>query len=703
MSSGTAIVTGNNFPPPLGVPTVTAPTCAPTSGGTLANGSVWYVYIRTANNLNTHGGSTAIAGPSMHTAEFTVTCSGAASAILVTSPSAVGNSPFQAKDYQVAVTATGPAANAEQIQINATTGGTMTCTAGVVSTFNGNNFGCLMGSSATIKSVATATRNFEDTDLSNVAIVIGSGQTVSFTIQMTGITLECGPIGSTANFNMPNWMIWNQSGEELTGVSWKGMNIAGGCGGYHAGVAGVTTGGSSTTFSCGYIYDDTKTPKSSLEHISLAGGNSCATVNAPFYDVFFDGRFDSTGGAAGGPRRVTDVTTNPKTGNSGINTFQNGNSTDACSGAAYSPANFYATGARARLHFYDIHMETTLPSTADGLQYATTVPIAISKTPKARFQMQDRWCMQQQQPAPSSGKRFVLDRQCDQRHRSLRVPLGQSGSEITGSGGFTFKDDSNVGNSLIGYIQGYGTGVTNSRVFREAPLTFAALNALYNCATPPTGKNFEGMSGSVTDSSTNVAGGTISGGGSNHVWAYCNGTNWIVASGLGSGGGTGTITSITFSAPFSSTATPCVTTCTVTGPTLVTSAAALALNFPMAGASGQQSKTISLAPTVLSDAASVTWSINSSYAANASLSLAHTLATRQLNIGSPLTGGTYVIRLVQDATGGAAITLGTGCAWKVIGSGSGAITLTSTANAIDILTFYYDGTNCYANLGPNYN
>jgi hypothetical protein len=33
----------------------------------------------------------------------------------------------------------------------------------------------------------------------------------------------------------------------------------------------------------------------------------------------------------------------------------------------------------------------------------------------------------------------------------------------------------------------------------------------------------------VTDSSTNTWGATISGGGSNHVLAYYNGSNWTVA------------------------------------------------------------------------------------------------------------------------------------------------------------------------------
>ncbi len=69
--------------------------------------------------------------------------------------------------------------------------------------------------------------------------------------------------------------------------------------------------------------------------------------------------------------------------------------------------------------------------------------------------------------------------------------------------------------------------------------------------------------------------------------------------------------------------------------------------------------------------------------------------------------GSYVVRILQDATGGGVtFTLGTGgtcSAWKVSGGGSGAITLTATANAMDLLSFTYDGTNCLATLGANLN
>jgi hypothetical protein len=68
--------------------------------------------------------------------------------------------------------------------------------------------------------------------------------------------------------------------------------------------------------------------------------------------------------------------------------------------------------------------------------------------------------------------------------------------------------------------------------------------------------------------------------------------------------------------------------------------------------------------------------------------------------------GSYQIEIVQDSTGGnVTFTLGTAgacSAWKVLGGGSGAITLSSSANAVDMLFFTFDGTNCVATLLNNF-
>jgi hypothetical protein len=110
------------------------------------------------------------------------------------------------------------------------------------------------------------------------------------------------------------------------------------------------------------------------------------------------------------------------------------------------------------------------------------------------------------------------------------------------------------------------------------------------------------------------------------------------------------------------------------------------------------------APTfsTLTDSASVTWAIGSAIVVNSRLTLVHTTATRAINLTGLVNGGSYVVVLKQDSTGGAAATLGTGCTWLQGGSAgftaSTTLALTTTANAVNILAFIYDGTNCYANL-----
>jgi hypothetical protein len=56
---------------------------------------------------------------------------------------------------------------------------------------------------------------------------------------------------------------------------------------------------------------------------------------------------------------------------------------------------------------------------------------------------------------------------------------------------------------------------------RVKPVAFSAL--------PAASSTIEGAIAAVTDSNTNTWGATISGGGTNHVLAYCDGTNWTVA------------------------------------------------------------------------------------------------------------------------------------------------------------------------------
>jgi hypothetical protein len=103
-------------------------------------------------------------------------------------------------------------------------------------------------------------------------------------------------------------------------------------------------------------------------------------------------------------------------------------------------------------------------------------------------------------------------------------------------------------------------------------------------------------------------------------------------------------------------------------------------------------------PQVLTDGATISW--NPTLGLNASVTLA---GNRTLSFTSTPAAGSYgTLVVTQDATGGRTITLPS-TTNKVLGSTSGtSIALSTTANAKDILNFYYDGTNCYWNIGQGY-
>ena len=104
------------------------------------------------------------------------------------------------------------------------------------------------------------------------------------------------------------------------------------------------------------------------------------------------------------------------------------------------------------------------------------------------------------------------------------------------------------------------------------------------------------------------------------------------------------------------------------------------------------------APQLLTDASTISW--NPANGLNASVTLA---GNRTLSFTSTPAAGSYgTLVVTQDATGGRTITLPS-TTNKVLGSTSGTtIALSTTANAKDILNFYYDGTNCYWNIGQGY-
>jgi hypothetical protein len=73
---------------------------------------------------------------------------------------------------------------------------------------------------------------------------------------------------------------------------------------------------------------------------------------------------------------------------------------------------------------------------------------------------------------------------------------------------------------------------------------------------------------------------------------------------------------------------------------------------------------------------------------------------RTLAFSNVIAGQTLVLKVIQDATGSRTLALPANC--KVMNGGGGAVTLTAAASAVDILTFYYDGTNFWVTYGKNF-
>jgi hypothetical protein len=81
-------------------------------------------------------------------------------------------------------------------------------------------------------------------------------------------------------------------------------------------------------------------------------------------------------------------------------------------------------------------------------------------------------------------------------------------------------------------------------------------------------------------------------------------------------------------------------------------------------------------------------------------------ATTTLNLTNVRNGDYGTIILTQDSIGSNTITLGTvngsATTHKVVNGGGGSVILTSNANAIDILTFTYNGSTMYWTVGNDY-
>ena len=98
----------------------------------------------------------------------------------------------------------------------------------------------------------------------------------------------------------------------------------------------------------------------------------------------------------------------------------------------------------------------------------------------------------------------------------------------TGSGSFVMSSAPTINNPVITSFvnsnhdhSNAANGGSISNLAFAGPVTFSNL--------PACSSSTEGARGAVSDSTTNVWGATVTGGGANHILAYCDGTNWTVA------------------------------------------------------------------------------------------------------------------------------------------------------------------------------
>lgn len=105
----------------------------------------------------------------------------------------------------------------------------------------------------------------------------------------------------------------------------------------------------------------------------------------------------------------------------------------------------------------------------------------------------------------------------------------------------------------------------------------------------------------------------------------------------------------------------------------------------------------SLAYVTLTDGATITWTV-AGLINNATVTLG---GNRTLAFSGTINGMTGTLIVRQDGTGSRLLTLPAGS--KVIGGGAGAITLSTAANAIDVLTWTFDGATYFWTYGKNFN
>lgn len=102
----------------------------------------------------------------------------------------------------------------------------------------------------------------------------------------------------------------------------------------------------------------------------------------------------------------------------------------------------------------------------------------------------------------------------------LRVPSGNGTLQLSNNAGTDFARLQFGGTSAsFNSVGRFG----NATLLRNAAGTVPTFSTITACSS--TG---EGALSPVSDSTTDVWGATVTGGGALHVMAYCNGTNWTV-------------------------------------------------------------------------------------------------------------------------------------------------------------------------------
>jgi hypothetical protein len=97
----------------------------------------------------------------------------------------------------------------------------------------------------------------------------------------------------------------------------------------------------------------------------------------------------------------------------------------------------------------------------------------------------------------------------------------------------------------------------------------------------------------------------------------------------------------------------------------------------------------------LTDASTINWDMSNPKA------IVTLGGNRTLSVSNPVNGMSYVLIVKQDATGSRTLTL-PNSSWLVVNNGLGIATLTTTANAYDIITIEYDGTHYFVAYGRNF-